>query len=196
MAAAPQPVEEAAAAAHAAIGISLRHISLYLERAPLLQRSVGGGGAGAARHGLRILSDITGDVPAGSLFLIIGGSGSGKTSLLNALALRLGSVGYRLTGARWKATACRLCAPQRPPAASATRRRSGNGSRDQEAQLPWRDRLLRSFCACLLAPRLQRLSCASAHDGESAAGPRARDTPPKSPRSRPTSRCQLPCASN
>ena len=190
MAAAPQPVEEAAAAARAPIGISLRHISLYLERAPLLQRSLGGGGAGAARHGLRILSDITGDVPAGSLFLIIGGSGSGKTSLLNALALRLGSVGYRLTGAPWgcwKATACRLCAPQRAPAASATRRPSENGSRDQEAQSPWRDRLLRSFCACLLAPRLLRLSCASAHDGESAAGSRARDTPPNSPRSRRTS---------
>ncbi len=138
MAAAPQPVEEAAAAAHAPIGISLRHISLYLERAPLLQRSVGGGGAGAARHGLRILSDITGDVPAGSLFLIIGGSGSGKTSLLNALALRLGSVGYRLTGAPWgrlhAASAHRAGPPPRVRRADAlatavgTRRRNSPGA--------------------------------------------------------------------
>ena len=93
------PPTEAATSAHTPIGVSLRHISLYLERAPLLARG-SAAGAAAQRGGLRILSDITGEVPAGSLFLIIGGSGSGKTSLLNALALRLGSVGYRLTGAR------------------------------------------------------------------------------------------------
>ena len=90
------PSTPAAPASHTPIGVSLRNISLYLERAPLLAR---GDAAGKApRQGLPILRGITGEVPAGSLFLIIGGSGSGKTSLLNALALRLGSVGYRLTG--------------------------------------------------------------------------------------------------
>jgi hypothetical protein len=85
------------AATHAPIGVSLRRISLSLERAPLLART--GGGAGDGSSGLRVLRDVTGEFPAGSLSLIIGGSGSGKTSLLNALAMRLGSVGYRLSGA-------------------------------------------------------------------------------------------------
>ena len=116
-AAAPSP--EATPAAHTPIGVSLRHVSLYLERAPLLARGSAAAGA-APRGGLRILHDISGEVPAGSLFLIIGGSGSGKTSLLNALALRLGSVGYRLTGAHQRprlsarAPACGRGARRRP----------------------------------------------------------------------------------
>jgi energy-coupling factor transporter ATP-binding protein EcfA2 len=169
MATAPQPAAEAAAAAHAPIGISLRHISLYLERAPLLQRSIGGGGAGAAggapRSGLRILSDITGEVPAGALFLIIGGSGSGKTSLLNALALRLGSVGYRLTGAPLGMLESGCVPPLRPrraPAASATRCRVGNGSLDPALESRWRNLAGRSLCAGSVSSAAPAQSCASA----------------------------------
>jgi hypothetical protein len=75
-----EPPPAAAAApqqppAHVPIGIALRRLSLYLERRPLL----GGGASGAGGAGKCIFRDVTGDVAGGSLFLIIGGSGSGKT---------------------------------------------------------------------------------------------------------------------
>jgi hypothetical protein len=112
---APPPHGAIAAGASAPIGVSLRALSLYLERRPLLARSASSSSsssnASSGASGLCILRDVTGEIPAGSLFLIIGGSGSGKTSLLNALAMRLPSVGYRLEGARACALAlrCAFC---------------------------------------------------------------------------------------
>ena len=45
-----------------------------------------------------ILQSISLDVPSGSVMAIIGGSGSGKTSLLNVLADRISSSNLDLTG--------------------------------------------------------------------------------------------------
>jgi hypothetical protein len=98
----PRPLLHAAP--HAApIGVSLRSLSLHVQSRVVSSQSAardGGGGGGGTSGGANcILHNLTGDIPAGGLFLVYGGSGSGKTSLLNALAGRLGAAGYRLTGA-------------------------------------------------------------------------------------------------
>ncbi|ANB10993.1 hypothetical protein AWJ20_3787 [Sugiyamaella lignohabitans] len=46
----------------------------------------------------KILQNISVDVPAGSMMAIIGGSGSGKTSLLNVMAYRMGSRNLHCEG--------------------------------------------------------------------------------------------------
>jgi ABC-type glutathione transport system ATPase component len=110
--AAQQQHQQRAASQAAPIGVSLRSLSLYVQRGSPPSGDPGGGGGGSAsRHELCLLRNITGVVPPGSLFLIYGGSGSGKTSLMNALAGRLGAAGYRLTGAcawrqLWPAVPC------------------------------------------------------------------------------------------
>ena len=71
------------------VDIRLRRLSLFLERR---------GFSGEAALGQRLLCDVSGLIPCASLFLILGASGSGKSSLLNTLALRLPSVGYAARG--------------------------------------------------------------------------------------------------
>ena len=47
-----------------------------------------------------ILSNVSGEAKSGRLLAIVGPSGAGKTSLLNALAKRVPRKGARLTGER------------------------------------------------------------------------------------------------
>ena len=74
------------------LSLSLRRLCLYLERQPLL----GGKPGQVARK--QLLCSLSGEIPACTLAAVLGGSGSGKTSLLNTLALRLPEVGYHTTG--------------------------------------------------------------------------------------------------
>jgi ABC-type multidrug transport system ATPase subunit len=52
----------------------------------------------STRRQIRILKDVTFDVPGPSLTAIIGPSGSGKTTLLNALSGRCNGLGTEITG--------------------------------------------------------------------------------------------------
>jgi ABC-type glutathione transport system ATPase component len=45
-----------------------------------------------------ILNDVSADMPSGSLTVIIGGSGSGKTSMLNVMARRIYGSSLHLSG--------------------------------------------------------------------------------------------------
>ena len=51
-----------------------------------------------AKTTLSILSNVSGEAKRGRLLAIVGPSGAGKTSLLNALAKRVPRKGARLTG--------------------------------------------------------------------------------------------------
>ena len=53
-----------------------------------------------AKTTLSILSNVSGEAKSGRLLAIVGPSGAGKTSLLNALAKRVPRKGARLTGER------------------------------------------------------------------------------------------------
>jgi ABC-type multidrug transport system ATPase subunit len=90
------PTHDARKEARAPVGISLRALSLHLAR------SAAGGGGGSVKPAAErsvILDSLSGAVPPGSLFVLLGASGSGKSSLLNALALRLRGAAFRLSGA-------------------------------------------------------------------------------------------------
>ena len=88
MLSAPEPAE-----AQQPASIELRKLSLFLER-----RSLTGGDQHTCL-GQQLLCAISGSIPSASLFLVLGASGSGKSSLLNTLALRLPAVGYKTSGA-------------------------------------------------------------------------------------------------
>ena len=71
-----------------ALGVS---INVSRSRPKGLKGLMGGGGSAQEKVYKHILQDVSADMPSGSLTAIIGGSGSGKTSLLNALSHRLKS---------------------------------------------------------------------------------------------------------
>ena len=87
-------------AAHAPVAVTLDRVSLYVERAHARGRSASATGSDAAA---RLLHDVSARIPAGQLFLVLGGSGSGKSSILHLLALRLPGATYSATGA-WRRT--------------------------------------------------------------------------------------------
>ena len=97
-------------ASHGENAISLREVepvSVFLDRltvtvdespsplARIFAKKQLSAGDGAASHVKTILDDISADMQSGTLTAIIGGSGSGKTSLLNQMSGRLS--GSRLT---------------------------------------------------------------------------------------------------
>ena len=55
-----------------------------------------------------ILSNVSGEAKSGRLLAIVGPSGAGKTSLLNALAKRVPRKGARLTGERLESERARV----------------------------------------------------------------------------------------
>lgn len=79
------------------VAVRLEHLSVCVDESPnALARLFSKPKAPADQsHVKTILDDISADMPSGSLTAIIGGSGSGKTSLLNSMSGRL-AVGSRL----------------------------------------------------------------------------------------------------
>ena len=76
------------------VSVRLEHLSVTVDESPsplakLFSKGKSGAGATAHGHAKTILDDISGDFQSGSLTAIIGGSGSGKTSLLNEMSGRL-----------------------------------------------------------------------------------------------------------
>ena len=61
-----------------------------------------------AKTTLSILSNVSGEAKSGRLLAIVGPSGAGKTSLLNALAKRVPRKGARLTGERLESERARV----------------------------------------------------------------------------------------
>ena len=79
------------------VSVRLEHLTVSVDESPTaLARAFSKKKASPeTNHVKTILDDISADMPSGSLTAIIGGSGSGKTSLLNSMSGRL-AVGNRL----------------------------------------------------------------------------------------------------
>ena len=71
------------------ISISLRHVNLDVQHTSLLTRRVSTS---------RILHDITLDAKPGQLVALLGGSGAGKSSLLNTIAQRIHGNSFKMSG--------------------------------------------------------------------------------------------------
>jgi ABC-type multidrug transport system ATPase subunit len=78
------------------VSVRLEHLTVSVDQSPTaLARAFSKKKSPETNHVKTILDDISADMPSGSLTAIIGGSGSGKTSLLNSMSGRL-AVGKRL----------------------------------------------------------------------------------------------------
>jgi ABC-type glutathione transport system ATPase component len=76
------------------VSIYLDHLNVTVDQSPspltkILSKKKVAGRDGAGSHVKTILDDISADMQSGTLTAIIGGSGSGKTSLLNQMSGRL-----------------------------------------------------------------------------------------------------------
>lgn len=73
------------------VSVSLEHLSVSVNEAPNALAGIFAKKKAPASHNYvkTILNDISADMPSGSLTAIIGGSGSGKTSLLNQMSGRM-----------------------------------------------------------------------------------------------------------
>lgn len=79
------------------VSVRLEHLTVSVDESPtaLARAFSKQKSSPETNHVKTILDDISADMPSGSLTAIIGGSGSGKTSLLNSMSGRL-AVGNRL----------------------------------------------------------------------------------------------------
>lgn len=78
----------------APVTVRLDHLSVTVDQSPgalqkLFSKSKSSANHGAGNHVKTILDDISAEMQSGSLTAIIGGSGSGKTSLLNQMSGRM-----------------------------------------------------------------------------------------------------------
>lgn len=83
-----------------AVNVSVRNVGISVVQKPTVSRlwkwKKSDGEEGTQE--IKILDNISADMPAGQVMAIIGGSGSGKTSLLNAMAHRMRGQNLQITG--------------------------------------------------------------------------------------------------
>ena len=84
------------------VSVVVRHLSVNIDVSPsgiaALKGSWGRKKAGQEKQFKTILSDVNATMPSGSLTAILGSSGSGKTSMLNAMASRISDGKLKTTG--------------------------------------------------------------------------------------------------
>src|SRR4051812_45119008 len=78
----------------ASVDVRVAHLSVSIDVSPSAAAAAMGKLLGKSNndshvHVKSVLNDISADMPAGSLTAIIGGSGSGKTTMLNSISRRL-----------------------------------------------------------------------------------------------------------
>lgn len=85
-----------------AVNVSVRNLSVNIDISAsgiaALKTSFWGKKAGKEKQFKTILNEVSATIPTGSLTAILGSSGSGKTTMLNTLAYRMGGGRLRTTG--------------------------------------------------------------------------------------------------
>lgn len=81
-----------------AVNVSIQNLSLDVDLSPRGLSALGKKRCNEAESHKCILKNIDAFMPSGSLTAILGGSGSGKTSLLNSLSQKIGKGGLKITG--------------------------------------------------------------------------------------------------
>lgn len=76
------------------VSLRIEHLSVSVDESPnflakFLSKKNAAANSASGGHVKKILDDVSADMPSGSLTAIIGGSGSGKTSLLNQMSGRM-----------------------------------------------------------------------------------------------------------
>lgn len=77
------------------VSLRIEHLSVSVDESPnflakfLSKKNAAANSASSGGHVKKILDDVSADMPSGSLTAIVGGSGSGKTSLLNQMSGRM-----------------------------------------------------------------------------------------------------------
>ncbi len=85
-----------------AVNVSVRNLSVKIDVSPggiaTLKKSLRRKGPGQEKEFKTILNEVSATMPSGSLTAILGSSGSGKTTMLNTLAYRMGGGRLKTTG--------------------------------------------------------------------------------------------------
>ena len=85
-----------------AVDVTVRNLSVNIDVSPsgmaAFKASLGREKSGQKREFKAILNGVSATMPSGSLTAILGSSGSGKTTMLNTLAYRMGSGRLKTTG--------------------------------------------------------------------------------------------------
>ena len=86
----------------APVNVIVRNLSVNIDVSPsgivALKMSLGRKKAGQEKEFKTILNDVSATMPSGSVTAILGSSGSGKTTMLNTLACRMGGGRLKTTG--------------------------------------------------------------------------------------------------